>query len=58
MTPTERLLTILRFVGEANDHHTVADSEVIREKMKDVYAGDITGDSELRKISSAKGSGE
>lgn len=40
MTPTERLLTILRFVGEANANHTVADSTTIRDRMGDVYKGE------------------
>lgn len=40
MTPTERLLTILRFVGEASDNRTVANGETIRERMGDTYKGD------------------
>lgn len=40
MTPTERLLTILRFVAEENGNHTVADSATIRDRMGDVYKGE------------------
>ena len=40
MTPTERLLTILRFVAAANANQTVANGETIRARMGDVYKGD------------------
>jgi len=39
MTPTERLLTILRLLGDAQDRRGAAKSTRIREKMGDVYDG-------------------
>lgn len=43
MTPTERLLTILRFLSGTESRHVVVNADTVRERMGGVYEGESGG---------------